>query len=98
MTREASKPTTTRLSRWLDEEVELIRQYDSDMTAEREDEYRDAMSKTLHAAQLKLADDFDALCRATHVEEIGDRVYAHLKSISDGARDRSLARWFKERW
>lgn len=93
-----SNTPSTRLSRWLDEEVELIREYDPEMTPEREVEYREAMEKTLHAAQLKLADDFDALCRATHVEEIGDRVYAHLKSISDSARDRSLAQWFRERW
>ena len=90
--------SSSRLSRWLDEEVELIREHDTDMTPEREVEYREAMGKTLHAAQLKLADDFDALCRATHTEEIGDRVYAHLKSISDNARDRGLREFFRRYW
>ena len=95
---ETSNTPSTRLSRWLDEEVELLREYDPEMTPEREDEYRDSLGKTLHAAQLKVADDFDALCRATHVEEFGDRIYAHLKSISDNARDRSLREWFRSRW
>lgn len=76
----------------------MIRAHDAEMTLEREIEYREALGKTLHAAQLKVADDFDALARACHVEEIGDRVYAHLRSISERARDRSLREWFRGRW
>lgn len=89
---------STRLERWLDEEVSLIREYDPRMTYSSELEYRRMMEGTLHGQQLKLADEADALCRATHVPEIGDRIYAHLKSISDRARDRSLREWFRRYW
>jgi hypothetical protein len=82
----------------MDEEVASIRRYDPDMTPEREAAYRKACGKTLHAAQLKLADDFDALSRACHVEEIGDRIYAHLRAISDDARDRGLREFFRRFW
>jgi hypothetical protein len=86
-----------RLETWLTEEVAVMRQYDPHLD---EAEYRDALGKTLHAAQLRLADEADHLARIAYGETrgLGDRVYASLKEVSDRARDRSLREWFRRHW
>lgn len=89
---------STRLERWMDEEVDLIRKYYPELTGVKEDEYRTSLAETLRGAQLKLADDFDALARATGVEEKGDLVLAHLTAISDRARDYGLREFFRRFW
>jgi hypothetical protein len=86
-----SKPTISRLDAWMDDEVAPMREYDPRLD---EAEYREALSKTLHAAQLRLADDAGALLGT----EFGDRVYSSLKEHSDRLRDRSLREWFRRHW
>jgi hypothetical protein len=76
---------------WLDEEVEMMRQYDPHLD---EAEYREALCKTLRAEQLKVADAASDLVDAA----FGDRVFASLKAHSDRLRDRSLREWFRRYW
>ncbi len=77
-----------RLERWMDEEVSLCQEH-SPLTADEEIAYRDAMGKTLHAAQLRVADS---------AGDLGDAVLIALKRHSDAARDRSLREFFRRFW
>ena len=79
----------TRLETWLEEEVALLREYDPDMTEQRESEYREALGKTLHAEQLRVADAFG---------DLGDVALAEMKKVSDRARDLGLRAFFRRFW
>jgi hypothetical protein len=75
----------------MDEEVEIMRKYDPRMTAKREQEYRDALGKTLIAAQLRVSDEASALFG----EAFGDRLFENLRARTERARNSSLREFFR---
>ena len=72
----------------MDEEVALYRAH-YPLSDAAEADFREALGKTLHAAQLRLADA---------AGDAGDAVLAELKKVSDRARDRSLREFFRRFW
>lgn len=72
----------SRLERWLDEEVRLA----GPMGQQEESEYREALSGTLIAAQLRVADA---------AGDLGDAVLTALRSHTERVRNSRLREWFR---